>query len=120
MSALIGASIDVPKMEARAASKYVLTSSVVLRMTGFPVEAIKSLASPEVARLADKLIVAQARTLAEVRAILSSGAVLSRSLRRKLKQYIVRNGTPLTAIIAPTEIPHELERLNWMIAEMPH
>ncbi|MFI5105850.1 MAG: lantibiotic dehydratase, partial [Terriglobales bacterium] len=70
----------------QAQRKYVLARNFVLRMTGFPTEVIQSAASQELAQASDDSFVLGARTVAAAQALLSSDAILSRSLRRRLKR----------------------------------
>lgn len=66
--------------------KYALASNFVLRMTGFPTEVIHSAASQELSDAADQSFILGARTAAAAQTLLSSDAILSRSLRRRLKR----------------------------------
>ncbi len=66
--------------------RYQLTKSFVLRMTGFPVETVDSLAVPELAALTDDVIAAQREALTKAQEILNSHLELGGKVRRTLKR----------------------------------
>jgi hypothetical protein len=84
--------------EPQAQCNYALSRNFVLRMTGFPTEAMITSASQELSQAADESFVIGAHTLAAAQALLSSDAPLSRSLRRRLKRgKAVADGTQESA-----------------------
>jgi hypothetical protein len=72
--------------ESTIARDYVLARNFVLRMTGFPVELIRNMASPALSTAADHLSLLRAQSLATAQTLLSSDAPISRGLRRRLKR----------------------------------
>jgi hypothetical protein len=72
--------------ESKAQRKYALARSFVLRMTGFPAEAIQTAVSHKLSQAADESFTLAARTAAAAQTLLSSDAPLSRGLRRRLKR----------------------------------
>src|SRR6476661_5987759 len=71
---------------ATKAGNYVLTRSVILRVTGFPIELVESLAAPELAEVADQCRVTRQNVILQLQRLLSSSPELSRSMRRKIKR----------------------------------
>jgi Lantibiotic dehydratase, N terminus len=75
------------------APQYSASRSFVLRTTGFPVDLIERLASPELATAVDEALAAQQGFIAGLHSLESVDG-LSRSLRRKLKRGIpIERGT---------------------------
>src|SRR6478736_4385719 len=72
--------------------KYLLTRSFILRTTGFPVELIDSLASPELAAAADQALAARRSCAERCHTLLASSLDFSRNERRRLKRCELPNG----------------------------
>src|SRR5947209_16492844 len=83
---------------AKKAGRYVLIRNFILRMTGFPIELVESLAAPELAAVTDQGLVARQNAILQSQEVLSCSPGLSRILRRKIKR-----GIHLESIVIITE-----------------
>jgi hypothetical protein len=77
--------IDV-QQEEKTSSKYSLTRNFVLRTTGFPIETIQALASPELCTALESLSALKKEAGCVAETLLTSEENLSRSDRRRLKR----------------------------------
>jgi hypothetical protein len=100
---------------------YVLARNFVLRMTGFPVELIRNMASPALASAIDKASLLRMQSLATAQTLLSSDAPISRSLRRRLKrgktvQNVTAGENEITEPMLPGQAGELLREYNALCA----
>jgi Lantibiotic dehydratase, N terminus len=102
---------------ATKAGNYVLTRSVILRVTGFPIELVESLAAPELAEVADQCRVTRQNVILQLQRLLSSSPELSRSMRRKIKRCCMHlKSNRENLVIAGGEVGDKIEELNRALA----
>ena len=95
--------------------KYTLSRSLILRMTGFPMELVESFAAPELALATDRCLAARQHAITQCEALLASPLTLSRSMRRKIKRCLDAGAENL--IIAGEETGKEIEELKRALAD---
>lgn len=109
------ASRAVAPETAKMCERYLLARNFVLRMTGFPVELIDSLAAPKLADLTDEALAARQRYVTGSHALLSS-PLISRSMRRELKRGLPLDGNTGDMTSGGEALSKEISELNRALA----